>query len=377
MLDSYQAIYGSTTYLGNDSADYQWVSSVALKIFDNMMLCQLSYNNRSPVTAIGSALDAIVKLNGIRRIAPTFSTVTLLLGGTPGAQVFNAVIQDINGVQWALPSVVTIGSSGTISAVATCNQAGAISAEPNTVNTPVNGFSSNWTSVTNPVAASVGTVPESDSDLRARQAVAVATPSSTRLEGTEAAIEAISGVTRTNTLENQLSVTDTYGNASHSITCVVEGGADSDIALAIYNNKGIGANTLGGNPAATQVVVPVIDPNTGNTTSIGFYRPTYIPIFVALSIHDLLTGNYNSTMQINIKNAVANYLENLQIGEIVTQSALYGVALSVMADLTKPDFSIRALFLGTAASPTGTADIPMTFYQVAQGSVANVTITSV
>jgi uncharacterized phage protein gp47/JayE len=373
LLSAYQAIYGSNTYLGNDSADYQWVSSVALKLFDNMSLCQLTYNSRSPVTAIGSALDAIVKLNGIRRIAPTYSTVTVVLNGTAGTQILYGVLQDVNGVQWSLPNVVTIGPAGNISSVATCNQAGAINAAPGTVNTPVGGFSAGWTSVTNPSSASVGTVPESDSQLRARQAVAVATPSNTRLEGTEADIEAISGVKRTNILENQLSVTDSLGNQSHSLTCVVEGGDQNSIALAIYNNKGIGANTLGGNPSASQVTVPVTDPNTGNITTIGLYRPSYVTIFVTLNIHDLLTGNYNSTMQANIISAVTNYLGNLQIGEIVTQSALYGVALSVMADLTKPDFSIKALFLGKTASPTGTADIPMNFWEVAQAGTVTIT----
>ena len=382
LIDAYQGIYGSTTYLGNDSADYQWITSVALKLFDNESLCQLAYNSRSPLTAIGVALDEIVKINGIARIAPTNSTVTLLLTGIDGTQVVNGVAQDINGVQWALPAVVNIGPSGSVSEIATCMQAGAISAQPNTINTPVGGFTAGWLSVTNPIAAVVGTVPESDSSLRARQSIAVATPSSTRLAGTQAAIEAVPGVTRVSVLENQTSVTDANGNASHSITCVVEGGDPQMIATAIYNNKGIGANTLGANPAADMVTENVTDPNTGNVTTIGFVRPTYVPIYVSMNIHPLTppppaTPVLTPDTQTAIKNAVADYLQKLDIGEMVTQSALYGAALSVMPDLTNPDFSIRALYLGTSSSPTGTSDIPMTFYQVAQGSPANVTITTV
>lgn len=379
LLDSYQAVYGSTTYLGNDSADYQWISSVALKLFDNCGLCQLAYNNRSPLTAIGVGLDAIVKLNGIARIAPIYSTVTLSLIGSSNAKINYAVVQDANGIQWSLPTSVTLGTDGTLSVIATCNQTGAISAAPNTVNTPVGGFTVGWTSVTNPVAAVVGTVPESDSQLKARQSISVAIPSLTRLAGTEGDVQAVPGVTRTNILENQLSVIDSFGNLSHSITCVVENGDSNAIVQAIYNNKGIGANSLGANPsipAGNLIQIDVTDATTGNITKVGFVRPIYVPIFVDLHIHPL-TAAYNSTMQDNIINSVANYLNSLEIGEIVTQSALYGVALSVMTNLSEPDFSIRALYLDKVFPTTSTIDIVVNFWQVAQGDISKIFINPV
>ena len=62
LLQSYQTIYGATVYLGNDAADYQWISSLALKLSDNCGLCQLAYNARSPLTAVGADLDSILKL---------------------------------------------------------------------------------------------------------------------------------------------------------------------------------------------------------------------------------------------------------------------------------------------------------------------------
>lgn len=371
LLDAYQGVYGSTTYLGNDDADYQWISAVALKLNDNCNLCQLDYNSRSPLTAIGAALDSIVKLNGLTRKAPVFSTATILISGTPRTNIFNGAVQDENGILWYLPTTVTIPTGGSISVVATCGQSGPVSADSGTITIPASGITAGWTGATNPVAAVVGTVPESDSQLRARQSVSVALPSNTRLAGTISDLLATSGVTRINVLENQTSVTDGFGNAAHSLTAVVEGGVDLDVATAIYNNKGIGCNTLGA--AVTEVVVPVTDPNTGNITDIGFVRPTYVPIYVILTIHGL-TSAFNSTMQTNIIAAVVNYLQSLQIGETVTQSALYGAALSVMANLAKPDFSIRLVNLGTSPSPSGTSDITMNFYDVAEGITANVSI---
>lgn len=375
LTNTFQTIYGATTYLGNDAADFQWISAVALKLNDAMQLCVLSYNARSPLTAIGADLDGVCKINGIARLPATPSTVSMVLTGTQGKPVNNAVIQDINGILWNLPSTVTIGSGGTVTVTATCQQSGPISANENTITSPVGGFTAGWTGVTNPSAAVVGTAVESDSAFRARQSISVAIPSSTRLAGTTSEVEAVPGVTRTNILENQTSVTDAFGNESHSLTCVVEGGTDLAVATAIFDNRGIGPNTQGAT-ATSMTIVPVTDPNSGNVTDIGFIRPTYVPIYVILSIHGL-TSEFTSATQTAIITAVAAYLNDLEIGEEVTQSALYGVALSVMPDLTRPYFSIRALTLGTSASPSGTSDITLEFFQVAQGNINNVSITVV
>ncbi|HEY1645875.1 MAG TPA: baseplate J/gp47 family protein, partial [Candidatus Saccharimonadales bacterium] len=125
MLFAYQTIWGATTYLGNDSADYQWVSALALKLSDNASLCQLAYNSRSPLTAIGSALDSLgVLTGGVSRKSSTPSTVVLTLVGTAGQEVDNAVIQDVNGILWTLPAVVFIGSGGTVNVSAVCQQSG-------------------------------------------------------------------------------------------------------------------------------------------------------------------------------------------------------------------------------------------------------------
>lgn len=61
MMDRFRQIYGQDIYLGNDSQDYQMISIFALKIYDTFQAVELDYNNRSPKTAIGTALDALVK----------------------------------------------------------------------------------------------------------------------------------------------------------------------------------------------------------------------------------------------------------------------------------------------------------------------------
>jgi hypothetical protein len=133
LLDSYQAVYGSTVYLGNDSADYQWISSIALKLNDAMALCQLAYAARSPLTAVGADLDSIVKLNGIARLPSSSSTAVLTLSGLSGTVINNAIVADVNGVLWSLPSVVVIGPPGYVNITAVCQQGGAVSAAAGTI----------------------------------------------------------------------------------------------------------------------------------------------------------------------------------------------------------------------------------------------------
>jgi uncharacterized phage protein gp47/JayE len=278
-------------------------------------------------------------------------------------------VKDLSGYLWSLPaSGVTIGAGGTVIVTATCQTAGNIAADPATLTgiaTPLAG----WVSVTNSQTASPGLPVETDGKVRARQSISVALPSNTMLAGTIAAIAQTPGVSRYNVIENPTGTVDAFGTPAHSITAIVEGATDAAVAQAIYNNRGIGCATNG------TTTVNVTDAFTQQTLPIGFSRPSYTPIFVSLSVH-AMTG-YTSATTTAIQNAIAAYLNSLQIGEAVVLSELYGAALTVRPNPEQPMFSIRALTLGTSATPTGTSDVTLDFDAVAQGVAANVVITSV
>lgn len=372
LVSQAQALFGPGIYLGNDSSDYQILAVFARNIYDAMMTGQLIYNNRSPVTAIGLGLDTIIKMNGLKRKASSYSTCVVTLTGTAGTVISNGVVQDINGVKWDLPASVTIGDGGTVTVTATCETIGAVGAlagELTTIATPTAG----WISVTNGAAAVLGASVETDSILRARQAVSVAGPSQTELAGTKAAIASIPEVTRWLVLENDSGspATDPNGLSlpGHSITCVVEGATDAEVAQAIYKNRGIGCWTNG------TTTIKITDPIYLADTNISFYRPTYVPIHVAIEVHPLY--GYTSATKDDIKASLTAYLNGLQIFETVTLSGMYGAALSVLPNLAQPTFSIRSLLIGTDPDALGTNDIALLFYQVAQGLSANVDYTEV
>ena len=375
-LEQYLAAYGQNAYLGPDTAIYQFISVLSLKHYDCTQGLQMNYTNRAPQSAMGAAMDSLFKLNGLARKAASYSTCPVTLSGTPRAVITDGFVSDSNGNQWQLPSPVMIGSGGTVTVTATCTELGAISAAAGTITNMAAGLTGGWTGVANAVAATAGQAVEADSAFRARQSVSQALPSQTRLAGTKAAIAAVPGVTLYNVFDNPTGTTDSFGTPAHSLTCVVQGGTDLAVATAIFNNCGIGCLTNGATPSeAGSTSVNVSDPNTGDVAAIGFYRPSIVPVYVSISVHGL--AGWTTAFEAQIQAAVAAYLNSLAIGEPVVWSSLMQAALSVMPNASAPAFSIRALTSDVAASPTGTSDLAMNFYQVCSGVAANVVISVV
>lgn len=384
-ISQYRAIYPQVVYLGTDTAKYQELSIEALSAYDTNLGSQLAYNARSPSTAVGADLDSIVKMNGIARLGATYSTAPETISGVPTTVITNGLITDTQGNQWALPISVTIPNGGSVVVAVTCLTPGAIQAATGSISTISGGATAGWTGATNPSPASPGLPIEKDSQLRGRQAVSVAAPSLTRLAATLAAIGQVPGVTRYSrgtptpgggsSIENQTGATDVWDNPPHSVSMVVEGGIDLDVATAIYTKRGIGPFTnpnATDNPTGTRSI-PVTDPNVGNVTTIGFQRPNYVPIYVTMLIHGL--AGYTSAVKDKAEAAIVLYLNSLQIGETVTYSSISAVAQSVMPSLLLPQFSITSYAIGTAPSPTGVVDVTLDYFAVAQGIDANVLIT--
>ncbi len=352
LVASAQQIFGADIYLGIDSQDYQYISAFASKINDTNLFLQAVYNSRSPATAIGTGLDAVVAINGISRLVSTYSTVPVTIAGTPNTTITGGIIQDANGNNWGLPSPTIIGSGGTVTTTATCQVAGSISAQAGTITTIVTP-TYGWTSVTNPSAATVGVAQETDSALRSRQAISTAQPSVTVLEGIEGALAALTGVTRFQVYENDTNTTNAIGIPANSICCVVEGGVSSAIANAIWARKGPGCGTFG------TTTVDVTD-QYNVVTPINYDVAAYTQIAISYTVK-MLTG-YTVDTTAAIQAAGASYTNGIPIGQPVYISGLFGAALTVNSNPSVPTFSVisvqAAIILGatlTSALASGTA----------------------
>lgn len=362
----YQAIFGADVYLEPDSQDGQFLSIIAMAINDTNNAAIQVFTSFSPSSAQGTALSSNVKINGIARAAASFSSCDVVVVGQAGTIISGGVVQDDQlQNRWNLPATVTIPLSGQITVTATCAAIGAVSAPAGSLTkiaTPTRG----WQTVTNPGAATPGQPVERDGTLRQRQAVSVALPSRTVLEGTIGAVAAVDGVVRYRAYENDTNATDSNGIPSHSISMVVDGGDAQAIANAISAKKGPGTGTYG---TTTEIVTDIY----GIAHPISFFRPSSAPLTAAVTIK-ALTG-YSTTVGNSIKQAIADYVNGVQIGGGASGSVEWGDAITAANSVGGGVvFKLAALTL-SGPSGAGSPDVALAFNQAASMTAANVTLT--
>jgi uncharacterized phage protein gp47/JayE len=363
----FKSIYGSDAYILPDSQDGQMLAVVAKAIDDCNAACQAAYSAFSPATAQGAALSNNVKLNGIARAVATHSTVDLFLVGTVGTQINGGVVSDTSGNRWLLPTTVTIPIAGSITVTATSEEAGAIQVSTGTV-TKIETPTLGWTSSTNPSASAPGAPVETDAALRQRQTVSVTQPSRTVLGGILGAVLALPGVTAARAYENDTSAVDANAQPAKSIALVVKGGVNADIASAILMKKTPGCLTHGTTTAAVSDTMGV------GPYNINFFRPTNVPILVAITIK--ARPGYATAIGTAIKQAIVDYINLLGIGVRVDLGKLYLPAQFFGApDSAK--FEVDVLQIAASPGPVASADVSIPYTSIATCQVSDVTLTVV
>lgn len=363
LISMMKQIFGQDIYIDVDSQDYQQISIFAKKIYDTNSLALLTYNNRTVNTAIGVGLDNLCALVGITRKPATYSTVQVTINGDASTEINDGQISDGTNL-WDLPAVVTIPSNGIITVQARSHSKGYVTALPNTLTTivtPVYG----WLGVTNNYQANPGVDEETDASLRERYAQATASPANTVFESMIASVSQVDGVSKLKVYENDTGITDDNGLPPHSVTFVVEGGDNADIATEIYYKKTPGCYTNGD-------VEVNLTSETGNVTVVRFYRPTYKTVYVKVLVKKL--SGYNDNYATNIKNAIVEYIEGIEISEVVYRSILWSLAVGQLGSIQSPEFAVTDIQLSTDGSSYNTNDIAMFFNEVASTDSAKVTV---
>ena len=365
LIEDCQTIYGSGCYLGNDSQDYQLLSTIANKIFDAFQTNEIVFNSFSPITAIGTGLDYIVAINGVKRRQGTKATATLTLTGNAGTVIPAGVAADVNGYMWDLQGSVTIGLEGEAKCEAVCREMGVIVAPVGTINhimTPTAG----WFSVTNDEEATAGTITETDRELRTRRADSVALPSRSLVAGLKGALVGLKDVNRCVVYENDNREMNENGIPGHSVCCVIEGGNPEDIAQTIRLKKGPGCGTYG---MVSQTVMDEFD----QEYTIKFSRPEYVDIDVAITISR--RSGYKTSTPDEIKEAIVTYLDTFAIGTNLTPSIIWMIAQQVNIDARTPTFAIESVTAARHGEALGVQDILIGYDEVAKGRAPLIAIT--
>ncbi len=228
-----------------------------------------------------------------------------------------------------------------------------------TISVPISG----WDSVSNPVEATTGRLTETDEELRERFRNSKFYQSQNIIEGILDAIRNVPGVTDAIIYENDTAEVDINGVPAHSFLPIVLGGLPSDVAQSIWDNKPTGIPSVG------DTTVQIAD-SQGFLHNISYKQPTKVPVYITMQISDL--GGMPGDAPAQIKQNLANYFnDNLFIGDDVIYSRLYTPINSVGG------FAVNSLKIGTAPNPTGMANIPIGFDQVASISADNISITLV
>lgn len=318
---AYRSIYGADVYLGADSQDGQFMALLAQAIHDCNGQTLAVYNAYSPATAQGEGLSSVVKVNGIRRKAATYSTCDFLLVGQVGAPIVAGVVRDPNGYDWLLPDV-TIPSAGQIFVTGTCQVLGAITLPANAVDTENSkgGIATpqlGWQTARNPSAAAPGQPVETDSQLRQRQAYSVALPAQTLLESMIGALSALPGTTRIKAYENDTPAPDRNGIPGHSLALVVDGGNVNSIAAILGAKKGAGVGTYG------STLVTLTDAY-GIPHPIRFSRPVAEPVAWYVQVRP--KAGYTVDVANAIKAALVAYTNGIDIGGNQERAKAYSAA---------------------------------------------------
>lgn len=363
--EQYRGIYGADTYLEADSQDGQLLAVFALAIHEANTAAINVYNAFSPATAANAALSSNVKINGLARGVATRSSVDLRIVGQGGVTIVDGVATDADRGRWLLPASVTIPPGGEITVTAQSQALGAVTAVAGSINqigTPTLG----WQSVSNPAAATPGAPVESDAALRVRQAVSVALPSRSVLEGTIGAVASVPGVLRHAAYENDTATADAHGLPPHSIALVVDGGDAALIAQAIAAKKTPGTGTHG----TTTVVVTDI---YGIAHRIRFFRPTIVPLAVDVQMRAL--AGYNTATGQAVQRAVADYINGVAIGGGASASVEWADAISAANGVPgNGTFKITGLTLRGPAG-NGVPDVPLAFNEAAAATPDDVKLT--
>lgn len=383
-------------------------------------LIQAVYSSQDPDAATGDALDALAKLTGTLRAAPTESTVNLTLTGTPttvvaeGSRAANdagtefatdvdATIASVSA--WAALTAYTLGQirtnssrvyivitagtsaasggptttstditdgtvhwkylgegTGTVDVTATATATGPLSAVAGTVTTIVTPVAG-WSSVVNQLDADLGTDLETDEHLRARREDEIANAGVSPLDAIRAALLEIDDITSVTVFQNVTDATNGDGMPPHSVEALVVGGADQDIFDKLHESVAAGIQTHGTETGS------VVD-STGTTQTYKFSRPDEIEIYIDI-ILQYLVDEYPLDGDDQVKAAVVAWGDALPVGYNVPASAIMAQCFKIPGVL-----DVSVVELGTAPSPSSSATIVITSRQLATFDTSRISLSS-
>jgi len=325
--DLFKASFGEDIKLGADSVFGQIIQNIALTIQEQNELLESVAGSLNPQNASGVPLSNLVLLNGIQRSPNVYSYATVTCTATKALTIpAGSVVQNTDtDVEWTTDADLVFAAAGSSDVGVTCTEIGTITATGDAaavpgapgsaklvvIGSPLDG----WTEVFNVADAVVGEAEETDTALRARRQAVAERASTVSISSVYGALSDVADVTELAVYENTGAAVDSNNVPPQHIWCIVKGGDGDDIAEAIFTHKAAGIGTVGDTP------IDYEDATTGGTYEINYTIPDAVSIYIVVT---LVKGtNYPDDGDEVIQQAVADYINDLTLGEDIIISRLY------------------------------------------------------
>lgn len=267
-------------------------------------------NQINPNLSGGVFLDALLQLTGAQRLLSSPSLVDCTLTGVTGTIIAaGSQISTADGLTtFELVTTTTIPVGGTISGVQFQSvDNGQIVAEANSLTLIVSNILG-WETVTNPSAATLGSVTQSDTEARIQRTNTLGAQGNSIATNVISNLYLLPGVPPSGVSfqENVLSIAQTINQilmVPHSLyTCV--GGSSTDLAVAttIQNSKAAGCSYNNG--LGIPKNIPVTVPLSNQVINVLFDRPSLVTISINVTVHAFTTVQDIVT---SVKSAIISY----------------------------------------------------------------------
>lgn len=357
-----------------DSVMGQLIKLVSDRIAALWELGQAIYGSQYPNTAEGVSLAYLAGLTGTIKLAATKTRVVATVNIDPGTYTAGDLIAHIQDrPQDRFVSVEDAvnggGAAANVDVIFEAENTGPIEAPAGLLNTIAQAVAG-WNSVTNASdETSLGRYEETDEELRIRRQNELARQGSTTADAIAADIsQNVDGVLSVRVLKNDTDYTDANGLPPHSIEAIVLGpvppsSADNTaLAEQIAESKADGIQAFG---TSTENVTD----SQGNTTSIGYTRPSVVDIEVEVRV---VTDADEYAGDAAVQAAIEEYIDSLDPGNDVIYTKVICAPLSVAGVL---DVTVASTNIGLQGGALSNTNVSINIREVARITTGDITVT--
>lgn len=329
---------GASTSLSSPQGQIsQSDTEIIAQVYDKL-LCL--FNQMNPDYATGRWQDGIGRVYFMDRISAQGTVVTAQCIGLVGTVIpAGSTAIDVNGYIYETTDDATIGSTGTVDVQFTCQTTGPIvcgSGELNQIYRAVSG----WDSINNDSAGVVGVDIESRIAFETRRKQSVSRSSRNQDGSTLAALLATTNVLDAYVWSNRTASSVTKGatNVSvlaHSVWICVYGGADADVAEAIFNTYNPGCNFNG------DTTYTVYDSENYDSPypeyDMQWQKATATPVYFKVTLDSSLNPPSDITSQVQtmvqtVFNGSYDGIAKARIGATINAGKYYAPVISISPD---------------------------------------------